>query len=190
MLVQIEKTPNPLSLKFIPEGLVSKDETIDIDSETKAKVSPLAGDLFKIDGVKRVFLGNDFISVTIESEKAWDYTKPQIIACISDYYNNNLAIINQQEFDKYKNNLNEEEHDEDSIEGQIKILLDERIRPAVAMDGGDIVFKEFKDGKLYLQLQGSCSGCPSSSVTLKNGIENMLKFFIPEVEEVVEVEGD
>ncbi|MGV3278889.1 NifU family protein [Rickettsiales bacterium LUAb2] len=189
MLVHIENTPNPNSIKFIPEGLVAKDITIDIDTTIKAKVSPLAQDLFKIEGVKRVFLGNDFISVTIEDEKAWDYTKPQIIACISDYYNNKLEIIDYNELSKQTSD-DEVIYDEDSIEGQIQMLLDERIRPAVAMDGGDIVYKGFKDGKVYLQLQGSCSGCPSSKVTLKNGIENMLKYFIPEIEEVVEVDGN
>ncbi|KAL0263844.1 UNVERIFIED_CONTAM: hypothetical protein PYX00_011145 [Menopon gallinae] len=173
MLIQVEETPNPLSLKFIPEGLVS-EEPLEINNLEDAIISPLAMDLFRIEGVKRVFLGQDFISVTIDKETHWEYLKPQIIACISDYFATNQSIID------YNN--------DEGIEGEIKNLLEERIRPAVAMDGGDVVFKGFKDGKVYLKLLGACSGCPSSSITLKNGIENMLKYFIPEVKEVIAVE--
>lgn len=188
MLVQIEKTPNPLSLKFIPEGLVS-EEPIEINNLQDARVSPLAVDLFKIDGVKKIFLASDFIAVTIDKETSWDYLKPQILACISDYYSNDLEIINYNELSKIKESNNQKKPAE-GVEAEIQELLEERIRPAVAMDGGDIVFKEFKDGIVYLRLMGACSGCPSSSITLKNGIENMLKYFIPEVKEVVAVEDE
>lgn len=191
-MVHVEDTPNPLTLKFIPEGLVA-EEPIDIKNEAEAKVSYLAQDLFKIDGVTRVFLGRDFISVSIKDASAWAYLKLQVQACIEDYYSGEAEIINYNELSKRHPSSvtpNSSPPEGEDVESVIKEIIEMRIRPAVAMDGGDVLFKEFKDGIVYLKLFGACSGCPSADITLKNGIENMLCYFVPEVQGVVAVEDD
>lgn len=180
MFIQTEATPNPVTLKFIPEGTVLERGMADFTDEASAQKSPLAARLFAIEGVTGVFLGRDFISVTRAQGKEWHHLKPSILEAISAHYASSDPVIH-----------GELDDDESSISGEdsevvtrIKELLDTRIRPAVAMDGGDIRFSGYEGGIVYLQMRGACSGCPSSTATLKAGIENMLRHYIPEVQEV------
>jgi Fe-S cluster biogenesis protein NfuA len=178
MFIQTEETPNPATLKFMPEKVVMVSGTADFPSPEFAYRSRLAENLFKISGVKGAFFGKDFITVTKEESLPWSVLKPPILSTIMDYFTVHDSVSIQE----HSNFSSKEELSE--IEQEIKALLEKRIRPAVAMDGGDIVFEKFENGIVYLQMQGACSGCPSSSATLKSGIENMLKHYIPEVEEV------
>ena len=148
--------------------------------------SPLARRLFSIEGVSGVFFGSDFITITQEENFDWQILKPMILGAIMDHYNSGEEVLVQSKSDSKKGDsvLPESEQEDSEIVKQIKELLDSRVRPAVAMDGGDIVFQGFEKGIVYLQMQGACSGCPSSTATLKAGIENMLKHYIPEVKEV------
>ncbi len=178
MFIQTEETPNPATLKFIPDGIVVVENgTADFKDREQAANSPLAQDLFKIDGVNAVFLGHDFITVTKLENIDWKQIKTEILATIMDFFVAGKSVLldgshqSQSAFD---------ENDSDVVK-QIKELIEIKVRPAVAMDGGDIIFRGFEDGIVQLELKGSCSGCPSSTVTLKNGIENMLKHYIPEV---------
>ncbi len=184
MYIQTEETPNPNALKFLPGEKVSESGTIYIANAADAGRSPLAEVLFKIAGVEAVFLGDDFITVTKNSEYRWEILKPMILTEVMDFYVSGKGItigfanpastnFDQQEFDE-----------NDPVVKQIRELLDTRVRPAVAMDGGDIIFRNFREGIVELELHGACSGCPSSTATLKDGIENMLKHYIPEVKEV------
>lgn len=181
MYIQTEETPNPNALKFLPGEKVSESGTIYAASSKDAHKSPLAEVLFQIGGVEAVFLGEDFITVTKSEEFKWEILKPIILTEIMDFYISGKSVASatvnvsavQDDFDE-----------NDPLIKQIRELLDSRVRPAVAMDGGDIIFKNFKDGIVWLELHGSCSGCPSSTATLKDGIENMLKHYIPEVKEV------
>jgi Fe-S cluster biogenesis protein NfuA len=178
MFIQTEETPNPSTLKFIPGRTVMEDGTADFRTPDTADRSPLARTLFGINGVGGVFLGSDFVSVTKSDHAAWFTLKPAILAAIMDHFTSGMPVIDPAAAGS--------EHDpEDSeIVVQIKEILDTRVRPAVAQDGGDIVFDRFDEGVVYLHMQGSCAGCPSSTATLKAGIENMLRFYIPEVLEV------
>ena len=179
MFIQTEDTPNPDTLKFMPGDIVLKGGSIDFSNVKSSTNSPLAKRLFEIDGVTRVFLSSDFISVTKESVLEWNTLKPSILTGIMEHYSSGLPAVNIEE-DVIENNSDE---DTETIK-QIKDLLETRVRPAVAMDGGDISFCSFEDGVVTLQMKGACAGCPSSTATLKMGIENMLRHYIPEVTEV------
>jgi len=180
MFIQTEDTPNPETLKFIPGNIILKSGTEDFSSKDMALNSPLALRLFEINGVTRVFLATDFISVTKDPQLDWNTLKPSILTGIMDHFSSGLPSVNQTENKDYESNNNE---DSETIK-QIKDLLETRVRPAVAMDGGDITFCSFEAGVVTLQMKGACAGCPSSTATLKMGIENMLRHYIPEVTEV------
>ena len=180
MFIQTEDTPNPETLKFMPGNVILKSGTADFASKEVAVNSPLASRLFEIDGVSRVFLATDFISVTKDHQIDWNNLKPLILTGIMEYYSSGLPAINETEEKNFDNNNVE---DTETIK-QIKDLLETRVRPAVAMDGGDITFCSFESGVVTLQMKGACAGCPSSTATLKMGIENMLRHYIPEVTEV------
>lgn len=183
MFIQTEATPNPASLKFLPGRSVLGHGTLELRSIKEAENAPLAQRLFEVDGVSGVFLGSDFVTVTKEKGE-WAHMKPAILGAIMDHYMSGVpAILDGVQVDG--EDADEFFGSEDAeIVGTIKELLDTRVRPAVANDGGDITFRGFKDGVVFLNMKGSCSGCPSSTATLKNGIENLLKHFVPEVTEV------
>ena len=178
MFIQTEETPNPATLKFLPGRVVMERGTADFDSVDKTERSPLAQSLFRIEGIARVFLGSDFITVTKTDTKDWSVLKPQILGLIMEHFSTNRPVILAEAAGEAADG------EDDEIVTQIKELLDTRVRPAVAQDGGDIIFHSFEDGIVYLHMQGSCSGCPSSTATLKMGIENMLRHYVPEVVEV------
>jgi len=183
MFIQTEETPNQAALKFRPGRMVMERGTAHFDAADKAVRSPLAESLFRIDGVARIFLGSDFITVTKTDQKDWPVLKPQILGLIMEHFSSNRPVIlSDDSASAARNEAGGDEDDE--IVAQIKELLDTRVRPAVAQDGGDIIFHSFEDGVVYLHMQGSCSGCPSSTATLKMGIENMLRHYVPEVVEV------
>ena len=180
MFIQTDTTPNPASLKFLPGRVVMEKGTADFRSVEEANSSILAQNLFKIEGVEGVFFGSDFISITKSENFDWQILKPSVLGAISVHYESGASII-----DKIENVEKNSTVTKDSeIIVQIKELLDTKVRPAVAMDGGDITFSDFKDGIVFLHMQGACSGCPSSTATLKAGIENMLKHYLPEVQGV------
>lgn len=186
MFIQIEDTPNPQTLKFLPGQVVADSGTHDFSSPAKAEKSPLALRLFEIDGVQRVFLGHDFISVTKDVTQDWYALKPLVLGALLEHFVAKRPILDTQEIiehtvEQTDASLSQEDQ---AIVGEIMELLDARIRPAVAMDGGDITFVKFEGGTVYLALKGACSGCPSSTATLKQGIESMLQFYIPEVKSV------
>ena len=182
MFIQTEQTPNPATLKFIPGQPVLSSNTVDFRSPDEAAgKSPLAERLFRIDDVEGVFLGPDFISVTKGSAAEWYLLKPAILGVIMEHFTAGEAVMNDGAAMESDEKIGE---DDVEIVSQIKELLDTRVRPAVAQDGGDIVFHAFQEGVVYLQMRGACSGCPSSTATLKMGIENMLRHYIPEVTEV------
>jgi NFU1 iron-sulfur cluster scaffold homolog, mitochondrial len=185
MFIETEGTPNPATLKFLPGRYVMEAGTADFASPVSATRSPLASALFELTGVARVFLGNDFITVTKTDEIEWPALKPQILASIMEHFVAGRATIEGE-----SDELDEEDVDpaDQEIVDQIKELLDTRVRPAVAGDGGDIVFRGYRDGVVRLHMQGACSGCPSSRATLKHGIENMLRHYVPEVVAVEQVE--
>jgi len=180
MFIQTEATPNPATLKFLPGRAVLEGSTADFPDAEAATRSPLAERLFEVAGVSGVFLGSDFITVTKQQDSDWQLMKPAILGVIMEHFTAGRPTLLDAP-DAVDEEVNV---DEDPIVVQIKDLIDTRVRPAVAMDGGDIIFHRFEDGVVYLQMQGACSGCPSSSATLKVGIENMLRHYIPEVTEV------
>ena len=180
MFIQTEETPNPATLKFMPGQSIIEQGTIDFSSISDAQKSPLAKRLFGVVGVTRVFFATDFVSVSKADDTDWSMLKPMILAVLMEHLSTGQAILDGDYYDSSK----AETEDDDEITPQIKALLDERVRPMVAQDGGDIVFDRFEDGIVYLHMQGACSGCPSSTATLKVGIENMLRHYIPEVLEV------
>ena len=182
MFIQTEQTPNPQTLKFLPGKVVMEEGTAFFQNIEESSNSPFAKRLFNIENVNGVFFGSDFITITKNDSVDWQVMKPLILSSIMDHYNSGEATINKIK-DKNDSSLDIDENDSDIVK-QIKELLDTRVRPAVAMDGGDIIFSSFKDGIVFLHMQGACSGCPSSTATLKMGIENMLKHYIPEVQEV------
>lgn len=175
MFIQTEQTPNPLTLKFLPGVTVMESGTAFLTSREEAKASPLALALFAIDGVEAVFLGSDFITVTRHNDFTWEVLKPMILTTVMDHFVAGKPVMLSAVAAEAGN-----EGDSELVK-QIRELIDTRVRPAVAQDGGDIVFRGFEDGIVKLELHGSCSGCPSSTITLKNGIENMLKHYVPEV---------
>ena len=182
MFIQTEQTPNPQTLKFLPGKVVMDDGTAFFQNIEESSNSPFAKRLFDVDGVEGVFFGSDFITITKTQSIDWQVMKPLILGSIMDHYNSGEETISKDEKNNNKS-LKSDDKDDDVVK-QIKELLDTRVRPAVAMDGGDIVYDSFKDGIVYLHMQGACSGCPSSTATLKMGIENMLKHYVPEVQEV------
>ena len=188
MFIQTEETPNPATLKFIPDGqIVLANGVAEFKNQKQAAVkSPLALQILEISGTEAVFFGRDFITVTKSEKAQWQAIKAEILATIMDFYVSGKPIMFEN---SVAEKSMEQSSDEDSeIVKQIKELIEIKVRPAVAMDGGDIIFHSFEDGIVRLVLKGSCSGCPSSTITLKNGIENMLKHYIPEVEAVEQVE--
>lgn len=178
MFIQTEETPNPQALKFLPGRVVMDSGSCEITSLAEAEKSPLALRLFHIDGVQGVFFGNEFITVTKKEDLDWGVLKPSILAAIMEFYLSHEPLFQEEREGQVTS------QEDDPIVREIKEILDTRIRPAVAMDGGDIVFDKFDEGVLYLRMQGSCAGCPSSSATLKTGIENMMRHYVPEVVEV------
>lgn len=180
MFIQTEQTPNPATLKFLPGRDVMGTGTADFSTADAAKRSPLAEHLFTIDGVAGVFLGSDFITVTKTGDKDWHLLKPAILGAIMEHYTSGRPTV----VDSVAAADAADAAEDDEVVAQIKDLIETRVRPAVAQDGGDIIFQGFEDGIVFLHLQGSCSGCPSSTATLKAGIENMLKHYVPEVVEV------
>ncbi|XP_040473787.1 NFU1 iron-sulfur cluster scaffold homolog, mitochondrial isoform X3 [Falco naumanni] len=187
MFIQTQDTPNPNSLKFIPGKEVLESRTMEFSTPAAAFCSPLARQLFKIEGVKSIFFGPDFITITKESEDLdWNLLKPDIYATIMDFFASGLPVVTD-EAPRTDTGASEED---DEVVLMIKELLDTRIRPTVQEDGGDVIYKGFEDGIVQLKLQGSCTSCPSSIITLKSGIQNMLQFYIPEVEGVEQVVDD
>ena len=183
MFIQTEETPNPATLKFLPGREVMASGVADFTSvDAAAERSPLALILFGIPGVKGVFLGSDFITVTKDDEKSWQTMKPMVLGGIMDHFTSGHAVIATGGTGAEDEEFNEGIAPE--IVSQIKELIETRVRPAVAQDGGDIIYKGFKDGTVYLNMRGSCAGCPSSTATLKMGIENMLRHYVPEVLQV------
>jgi len=186
MFIETEDTPNPATLKFIPGGqAVMPSGTADFDSEAAALRSPLASLLFGVPGVTRVFLGSDFVTVTKDASQDWERLKPMVLAAIVDHFVSGRPVV-EGEVDLWDEDVGPEDAE---IVAQIKELLDTRVRPAVASDGGDIVFRGYRDGVVRLHMQGACSGCPSSRATLKHGVENMLRHYVPEVQSVEQVEA-
>ena len=179
MFVQTETTPNPNSLKFIPSKVVSNSGSFEITKKDDVK-NELIKNILSINGVEGIFLNRDFISINKYDDTSWDEIKHIIISFINDHYLSGKEYVVDKDINESNENLSE-------IEKKIVQILDQKIRPAVAKDGGDIKFKEFKDGIVKVQLQGSCSGCPSSTMTLKQGVQNLLCHYIPEVKEVVAI---
>ena len=179
MFVQTEVTPNPNSLKFLPGKKVSNNGSFEITKKDNIK-NELVRNILSINGVEGIFLGIDFLSVNKNDDTTWDEIKHIVISLINDFYSKDKEFV----IDK---DLNDSNIDLNEIEKKIVQILDQKIRPAVAKDGGDIKFKEFKDGVVKVQLQGSCSGCPSSTMTLKQGVQNLLCHYLPEVKEVIAV---
>ena len=188
MFIQVEPTPNPLTLKFLPGRTVTEGGTIFYQNESEVLNSPFAKRMFAVEGVKSVFFANDFMTITKDEDLDWQVLKPMVLGAITDHYDSGEETVIETPGLKKSEELNENENDSDIVK-KIKELLDTRVRPAVAMDGGDIVYKKFEKGIVYLHMQGACSGCPSSTATLKAGIENMLKHYIPEVKEIRPIDG-
>jgi len=180
MFVQTQKTPNPNSLKFIPGKLVSNNGSFEINNKDEVN-NDLIRNILSINGVTGIFLGEDFLSVNKKENTNWEDVKHIVISLINEFYSDGKKFLIDKKLD------NEKQANFDEIEKQIIKILDTKIKPAVARDGGDIKFKEFKNGVVTVQLQGSCSGCPSSTMTLKQGVQNLLCHYIPEVTEVIAV---
>ncbi len=179
MFVQTEITPNPNSLKFLPGKNVSNSGPYEITNKDQIN-NELVKNILSVNGVEGVFLGKDFISVNKSEQIKWDEIKHIVTSFINDFYSDGKEFVIDE-------NVKEEDSDFDEIEQKIVKILDQKIRPAVARDGGDIKFKEYKDGVVKVQLQGSCSGCPSSTMTLKQGVQNLLCHYLPEVKEVIAI---
>ena len=182
MFIQTEDTPNPDTLKFLPGKVLLEKGTLEFKSKKEASANNFASFLFEDENVKSVFIGNDFVTITKNKDVDWDSIKPKILSKILEFFSLEKSIDTTQTNSK----INEEKYNkkDSKIVEQIKKLIDERVKPAVAQDGGDISFVKFDNGKVLLELRGACSGCPSSTITLKSGIENMLKYYIPEIKSV------
>ena len=184
MFIQTESTPNPQTVKFLPGQVVMDQGVAEFTSEEEAVVTPLGKELFKLAGVESLFFGRDFISVSKSADQEWDLLKPQVLAVIMQHFTAGLPLFEESYLRDQESAQSEDNPLHGELEKQIIELIDTRVRPAVAMDGGDIVFDRFEDGVVFLYMRGACSGCPSSTATLKTGIENMLKHYVPEVQEV------
>ena len=187
MFIETEQTPNPATLKFLPGRPVMGEGTLDIRDAAGAERSPLARALFSIEGVSGVFFGADFVSVT-KSEGEWPWLKPAILGAIMEHYTSGAPLLEEGSAAAHAAEGDEffDDADVDTVD-TIKDLIETRVRPAVAGDGGDITFKGFRDGVVYLKMKGACAGCPSSTATLKSGIQNLLKHFVPEVHAVEQI---
>ncbi len=183
MFIQTESTPNPATLKFLPGQPVLPGDTADFSEPQSAEKSPLAARIFKVRGVIRVFFGHDFIAVSKSPSFEWAHIKPPILGAIMEHYQLGAPIMSPDAQPGTRSDGGQDTQDT-AVVKQIKEILDSRVRPAVAQDGGDIVFHGFERGVVYLHMQGACAGCPSSTITLKMGIENLLRHYIPEVVEV------
>jgi len=183
MFIQTESTPNPATLKFLPGQTVLETGTADFPSADSAGPSPLASRIYGVNGVDGVFFGNDFVTVTKADAVEWDHIKPAILGAIMEHYQSGQPVMDDGGTPASSGHAEHSGEDAEVV-GQIKQLLDTRVRPAVAQDGGDITFHGFERGVVYLHMQGACAGCPSSTLTLKMGIENLLRHYIPEVTEV------
>ncbi|MEP3277550.1 MAG: NifU family protein [Stappiaceae bacterium] len=181
MFIQTEATPNPATLKFLPGRVVLQNETRDFRTMEDAVTSPLAQKLFDVPGVAGVFFGHDFITVT-KSDEDWQHMKPAVLGAIMEHYMTGAPVMISEEPEESGEEFYEET-DKEAV-ATIKELIETRVRPAVAQDGGDITFRGFRDGIVYLSMRGACAGCPSSTATLQYGIQNLLKHFLPEVQEV------
>ena len=181
MFIQTEATPNPSTLKFLPGREVLGAGTVEYRARAEAQSSPLAMRVFDVEGVVGVFLGSDFVSVT-KGDVEWQHIKPAVLGAIMEHYLSGDAVIAGDETREEANGIYDPK-DEDTV-NTIKELLETRVRPAVANDGGDIIFHSFQDGVVSLHMRGACAGCPSSTATLRNGIENLLRHFCPDVQEV------
>jgi len=181
MFIQTEATPNPATLKFLPGKSVLAEGTADFTNKSEALASPLASRLFDIKGVRGVFFGSDFISVT-KGDGEWQHLKPMILGAIMEHYVSGAPILAEEGAGGATGSSYDPK--DQAVVDTIKELLETRVRPAVAQDGGDITFSGFRDGVVYLHMRGACSGCPSSTATLRHGIENLLRHFCPEVQEV------
>ena len=186
MFIQTEATPNPATLKFLPGRIVLGSGTAEFRSVDEAHSSPLAERIFGVPGVSGVFLGGDFVSVT-KSEGEWPHIKPAILGAIMEHFMAGIPVLVEEPTNDTDGEFFDEE-DGDTV-AAIKELIETRVRPAVAQDGGDITFQGFRDGVVYLNMRGACAGCPSSTATLKNGIENLLRHFVPDVREIRQVEA-
>ncbi|MBN8993760.1 MAG: NifU family protein [Rhizobiales bacterium] len=184
MFIQTEATPNPASLKFLPGRIVLGSGTAEYRNLEEANGSPLAERLFGVPGVSGVFLGNDFITVT-KNDSEWQHIKPAILGAIMEHFLSGMPVLREEPGDESGGEEFFEEADGETV-ATIKELIETRVRPAVAQDGGDITFRGFREGIVYLNMRGSCAGCPSSTATLKHGIENLLRHFVPEVREIQE----
>lgn len=188
MLIETEVTPNPATLKFLPGRTVMDTGTRDFATPEEAEASPLAEALFALGDVTGVFFGRDFISVTAAPGVEWPTLKPDVLGILLDHFSANMPLFRQGSAAGFSVPAEDATFGDDPADAdivvQIKELIETRVRPAVANDGGDIVYRGFDKGKVYLQMQGACSGCPSSTATLKNGIEQLLKYYVPEVTEV------
>ncbi len=184
MFIETESTPNPATLKFLPGVDVMGASTADFASPGAAAGSPLATALFALPGVARVFLGGDFVTVTKGNEADWQALRPQVLGAVMEHFVAGRPVMQGAADAVPEDEIAPEDRE---VVEQIKELLDTRVRPAVASDGGDIVFRGFRDGVVLLHMQGACSGCPSSTATLKHGIENMLRHYVPEVRSVEQV---
>jgi Fe-S cluster biogenesis protein NfuA len=180
MFIQTEQTPNPATLKFLPGREVMARGVADFTTPAAADASPLARRVFAVDGVTGVFFGTDFITVTKAPDQDWYALKPAVLGAIMEHFLSGDPVLEPQA--QVQDEAAGDEDDE--IVKQIRELIDARVRPAVAQDGGDIIFRGFERGIVYLHMRGACSGCPSSTITLKNGIENLLRYYVPEVVEV------
>lgn len=181
MFIETELTPNPETQKFLPGRAIMPMGSATFSTLEEAEQSPLAAALLTVEGVQSVFLGADFIAVTKSEAEDWTDIKPLVLSALMQFFTTNQPVIS----DDFKGDSAMEENPEDAeIIVQIKDLLDDKIRPAVAQDGGDILFHGFQQGVVYLKMQGACSGCPSASITLKQGVENLLKYYIPEITDV------
>ncbi|XP_060560561.1 NFU1 iron-sulfur cluster scaffold homolog, mitochondrial-like isoform X2 [Ruditapes philippinarum] len=188
MFIQTQDTPNPNCLKFIPGVTVLESGTKDFPNGQAAFCSPLAKQLFRIQGVKAVFFGLDFITITkVDDDMDWSVIKPDVFGTVMDFFASGLPVLDENAAPSPDTLACDED---DETVSMIKELLDTRIRPTVQEDGGDIIFMGYEDGVVKLKMQGSCTGCPSSTVTLKNGVQNMLQFYIPDVTEVIQVDDE
>ena len=183
MFIQTETTPNPNTLKFLPGQEVLGDKTAFFTDRENASASPLASALFVLTDIRAVFYGGDFITVTKTEASSWDILKPQILTTVMEHYQSGLPLMREGGAKK-KEASDSYSDDEQEIVDQIKELLETRVRPAVANDGGDVAYRGFREGVVYLSMQGACSGCPSSAATLKQGIESLIRHYVPEVTEV------
>ncbi len=184
MFIQTEATPNPATLKFLPgREVMGEGHVADFPNADAAKRSPLAMQLFSVDGVTGVFFGSDFVTVT-KADGEWQHLKPALLGAIMEHFTGGAPLLHGDVSSQAPAHAAHEDDEDAEIVAQIKEILDTRIRPAVAQDGGDITFQGFEAGVVFLNMQGSCAGCPSSTITLKRGVENTLKHYVPEVLEV------